>query len=378
MPEKSKENDFLSATIYWQVPKDADDGAPSKYELYISDKPLDKSNYTKGRRLGNESGYVSGMNKEAGEEMSFKVSDLKHSTTYYLAIVAIDRWGLKSAPAFMETKTKVNNPPVITNVPKEPITVFDIKGSAEYTLMVNEPDGQKWKIASEGETTGVTLAKTDEGIKVRIRPVLAQGDYSFTVVVTDELGTSASFEIPFRVINVKAPELIEKLPNTLVGVENDPLTLDISKVFKPQELLEFSYKVSSSNGSVATAVVEGSKLTIKAFQLGKTTITITVSNGYYETRTSFEVSVTKNLDNEVYAVWPLPMKEKLNLWVNPKSSKPVITIYTMTGEKVMDKALLVDHEGMSSVKVKNLAPGTYRIRVTGTGKKPFEQVVQKR
>nr|WP_311520442.1 S8 family serine peptidase [uncultured Porphyromonas sp.] len=378
LPEKSKENDFLSATIYWQVPKDADDGAPSKYELYISDKPLDKSNYTKGRRLGNESGYVSGMNKEAGEEMSFKVSDLKHSTTYYLAIVAIDRWGLKSAPAFMETKTKVNNPPVITNVPKEPITVFDIKGSAEYTLMVNEPDGQKWKIASEGETTGVTLAKTDEGIKVRIRPVLAQGDYSFTVVVTDELGTSASFEIPFRVINVKAPELIEKLPNTLVGVENDPLTLDISKVFKPQELLEFSYKVSSSNGSVATAVVEGSKLTIKAFQPGKTTITITVSNGYYETRTSFEVSVTKNLDNEVYAVWPLPMKEKLNLWVNPKSSKPVITIYTMTGEKVMDKALLVDHEGMSSVKVKNLAPGTYRIRVTGTGKKPFEQVVQKR
>lgn len=378
LPEKSKDNDFLSATIYWQVPKDADDGAPSKYELYISDKPLDKSNYTKATRIGNESGYVSGMNKEAGEELSFKVYDLKHSTTYYFAIVAIDRWGLKSAPAFMETKTKVNNPPVITNVPKEPITVIDIKGSVEYTLMVKEPDGQKWDIASEGETTGVNLIKTDDGIKVRIRPVLAQGDYTFTVVVTDELGTSGSFEIPFRVINVKAPELLEKLPNTLVGVENDPLTLDISKVFKPQELLEFSYKVSSSNGSVATAVVEGSKLTIKAFQPGKTTITITVSNGYYETRTSFEVSVTKNLDNEVYAVWPLPMKEKLNLWVNPKSNKPVITIYTMTGEKVMDKALLVDHEGMSSVKVKNLAPGTYRIRVTGTGKKPFEQVVQKR
>ncbi|CQB89349.1 Uncharacterised protein [Chlamydia trachomatis] len=72
------------------------------------------------------------------------------------------------------------------------------------------------------------------------------------------------------------------------------------------------------------------------------------------------------------------MKEKLNLWLNPKSNKPVITIYTITGEKVFDKALLVDHEGMSSVKVKNLAPGTYRIRVTGTGKKPFEQVVQKR
>lgn len=378
LPIKPEDIDFLNLTVRWQVPKDADDGMPAKYELYIAEHPLDKSNYTKARRIGNESGFVSGMNKEAGEELSCKAYDLKHSTTYYFAIVAIDRWGLKSAPAFMEAKTKVNNPPAITNVPKEPITVIDIKGSAEYALVVDEPDGQKWKMALEGTTSGVNLTKTEKGIKVRIRPVLAQGDYSFKVTVTDELGTSSSYEIPFRIINVKAPELIEKLPNALVGVENDPLTLDISKVFKPQELLKFTYKVSSSNGSVASAVVDGTKLTIKAFQPGKAIITITVSNGYYETRTSFEVSVTKNLDNEVYAIWPLPMKEKLNLWVNPKSNKPVITIYTITGEKVFDKALLVDHEGMSSVKVKNLAPGTYRIRVTGTGKKPFEQVVQKR
>lgn len=378
LPEKSKDNDFEAVTIYWEVPKDVDDGEPAKYELYISDKPLNTGNYTKATRIGNDKGYIGSMNKEAGDELSYTVNNLRHSTTYYFAIVAIDRWGLKSAPAFMETKTKVNNPPVVSNVPNEPITVIDIQGTVEYTLMVNDPDGHKWDFTSEGKLTGVGLKKTEQGINVRIRPVLTQGEYSFTITVTDELGSSNKYEIPFRVINVKAPELIDQLPNTLIGVENDPMTLDLSKVFKPQELLQFTYKATSSNGSVASAVIDGSKLTIKAFQPGKTTIDITVSNGYYETRTSFVVTVTKNVDSQVYAIWPLPMKDKLNLWVNPKSSKPVITIYTITGEKVLDKTLIVDHEGMTTVKVKNLAPGTYRLLVTGTGNKPYEQVVQKR
>ena len=75
---------LLGLSLIHILPKDADDGAPSKYELYISDKPLDKSNYTKASRLGHESGYVSGMNKEAGEELSYDVSGLKHLSLIHI------------------------------------------------------------------------------------------------------------------------------------------------------------------------------------------------------------------------------------------------------------------------------------------------------
>ncbi|MDO5017438.1 MAG: S8 family serine peptidase [Porphyromonas sp.] len=376
--EKSNDNDFESANIYWLVPKDEDDKAPSKFELYISDKPLDKDNYTKATRLGDESGYISALEKEPGEEISYKVYNLKHSTTYHFALVAVDRWGLRSAPAFLEAKTKVNNPPEITNIPTEPISVYDVKGSADYALTVVEPDGHKWKLDSKGDLSGVTLTKTEEGINVRIRPVLTQGTYSFTLILTDALGSSNTYEIPFRIINVKAPELIDKLPDVLTGVENGPMTLDLSKLFKPQEMLDFTYEVNSNNGSIASATVEGSMLSIQGHQVGKATINLTVSNGYLETRTSFQVAVTQNKDNEVYAIWPLPLKETLNLWVNPDSSNSVATIYTITGEKVVENELLVDHEGLSKLNVKKLIPGTYRLVVTGTGNNTYEQIIQKR
>lgn len=378
LPEKSTADKFLSATVYWTVPKDGDDGAPSRYHLYVSDQPLDKSNYTKGRRVGNAMGYISGNGLDAGAEMSYEVTELNHSTTYYFAIVAIDRWGLESAPAFMETKTKTNNPPVITNLPTEPILLLDIKGTTEYLLKVNEPDGQTWNYTISGETSGVALNKTSEGVKVTIRPVLSQGLHHFTLTITDVLDTSSSYDIPFQIVNVKAPELVDRLPNVLIGVENDPLTADLSQHFKPQEGLNLTYTATSSNGTVASVTLDGAMLTIKGLQTGKATVTVTVSNGFYETRTSFEVSVTQNSNNEVYAIWPLPLKDKLNLWVNPKSSKPVVTIYAITGEKVLEETLLVNHEGISTLTVKSLAPGTYRIRVVGSGKEPFEQVVQKR
>lgn len=378
IPEKSPTDQFLSTTVYWTVPSDPDDGAAYKYQLYISDQPLNSTNYTKGRKLGNALGFISGNDLEAGEEMSYQVDGLNHGTTYYFAIVAIDRWGLKSAPAFMETKTRTNNPPVITNIPEEPIVLLDINNSVDYLFEVNEPDGQTWKHSISGETKGVNFNLKDNGIHATIRPILSQGEYTFTITITDELGSSNSYDIPFRILHVEAPKLIAPLPNVLIGVENDPLTADISKQFEPQEMLEFTYKATSSNGSVASVTVDGSKIIVKGHQPGKATINITVSNGYYETRTSFEVSVIQNSDKEVYAIWPLPMKDKLNLWVNPNSSKPVVSIYTLTGEKVIEKVLLVDHEGMSSIQVKTLAPGSYRIRVVGSGKEPFEQIVQKR
>ena len=378
MPEKSPKDKFLSTTVYWSVPKDGDDGAPARYHLYVSDKPLNKSNYTSAQRLGNIMGYVSNNDLEAGKELSYQISGLTDGTTYYFAIVAIDRWGLMSEPSFMETKTKTNNLPVITNVPKEPIVLLDINGSTDYLLEVNEPDAQTWKFSTSGNTSGVTFTKTDKGVNVRIRPVLSEGDYKFGIEIVDQLGGKSTYEIPFRIVSVEAPEISSTLPNVLIGVENEPLTADLSKNVKPQGMLKHTYKAASSNGTVASVTVDGSKVTVKGHQPGKATINVVVSNGFYETRTSFDVSVTKNKDNDVYAVWPLPLKDKLNFWVKPNSGKPVVTISTLTGEKVIERALLVDHEGMASVAVKSLAPGSYRLRVTAGGKEALNQVVQKR
>lgn len=379
LPEKSKGDKFQEITVYWQVPKDEDDETPSKYRLYCSKEQLTESNYaTVGQPLGNALGFVSAMGLAVGEEISYTASYLDHSSTYYFALVAVDRWGLQSKPTFMTAKTKTNNLPVISNIPKEPIVLLDINGSTDYLLEVNEPDGQTWKFKTSGHTSGVNCTKTDKGIKVSIRPVLSEGEYKFGVEVVDELGGKSTYEVPFRIVSVDAPEITSALPSVLIGVENEPLTADLSKNVKPQGMLKHTYKASSSNGTVASVTVEGSKVTVKGHQPGKATINVTVSNGYYETRTSFDVSVTKNKDNDVYAVWPLPLKDKLNFWVKPNSGKPVVTISTLAGEKVIDRALLVDHEGMASVPVKSLAPGSYRLRVTAGGKEALNQVVQKR
>lgn len=378
LPEKSKEDKFEEITVHWQVPRDEDDGAPSKYRLYYSPKELNKSNYKTGIKVGNASGFVSGQGREAGDEMNFRITGLNHSSTYYFAIVAVDRWGHESQPSFMSAKTKINLPPEITNMPTEPIVLIDMLGSTKYEFNVKDLEGHKWTYELSGDTKGITATQKENSLEVLIRNVLDAGDYSLTITLTDALKSSKSFEVPFRIVEVTAPKLVKEIPEVLLGVDNGPLVIDLNEFFEPQEHFNLNYEATASDGTaVGTEVDNSGKLTLTGFKPAKTTINIKATNGYKETNTFFSASVTKDSNRDVYAVWPLPVKNELNIWLNPKVTNAKVTIHSITGQLVLDKSVTGDAQGICKIATKKLAPGSYRLRIDA-GTQPYERVIQKR
>lgn len=377
--EKTDETDFTSITVYWNVPADADDGAASKYQLYYSTEELKASNFReKGKLVGPVSGYIGGWGLSAGDEMSHHIENLVPDTEYYFALVAYDRWGLTSTPVFYSVKTKKNNPPEITNVPEQTIALLDILGSTTYELEVKDIDGHSWSYDMTGDMQGVSHNKTKNGIKVTIRPVLSQGEYAFKVKLTDELKAVSEYEIPFRIISVKAPVMRGQVSDQLVGVKNDPVKINLADYFEAQEFLTLEYSATANDGSlISTTIDDAGMLTLKGFKQGKTIINVEVTNGHKSTRTSFNVTVVDDINKDVYTVWPLPIQSDLNIWVNQKYKTARVKLISVSGEVVFDKNVTPDLSGIAKVNMKKVAPGSYILRVEA-GQNPFVQAVLKR
>lgn len=368
---------FTELTLFWNVPKDEDDGTADKYAVYMSTTPLNANNYKKeGELISNP--LVGGKGLSVNDEVSFVVKKLTPDKEYHFALVAIDRWNLFSAPSFISVKTKKNNPPVISNVPENPLVLLNILGKVEYEFNISDPDGHKWQYTLEDKTNCVSVARIDKGLKVTIRPLSSAGEYSFNLKLTDELKSSFTYTIPFRIVTVTEPEFKKAFPTPTIGAKGEGASLNLADYVTPQEFLTFTYKASSSNGSVASADVDDKgKLTIKGYKPGRTTISVEVSNGHMSSMASFSVTVVEDPSLDVYSVWPLPMQKELNVWLNPTHKKAHITLISVTGAVVLDKEVPADHTGVAKINTSKVAPGTYTLKVK-TGGKPYERAVQKR
>lgn len=378
LPKKSTDEKFDELTVYWQVPKDEDDGTPSNFRLYYSTEKLTKENFKSAKTTGNAIGMISCQGLQEGAEMQHTINRLSHSTSYYFAIVAIDRWNQESEPSFMQLNTKKNLPPEITNLPTEPISLIDMLGSTKYELKVKDPDGHQWKYKLSGDTKGITCTQGKDNLTILIRNVLDHGEYQLTITLTDELGTSKDFIIPFLIIEAQEPKVSNPIPDLIVGVENEPIVINLSDYFEPQKYFTLQYKATVGDGTIiGTQLDKDGKLTIKAYKQGSSPINITASNGYKETTTFFTVSATKDSSLDVYSVWPLPIVNDLNIWLNPKISKAKVELLNVHGEVIYKKDVTADYSGIAKVDMKKVAPGSYTLRISG-GNKPFIKSVLKR
>lgn len=383
--EKSSDTQYTSIKVYWEVPKDADDEQASFYKLYSSTEKLTASNYKqKGKLHASPNGFINGIGLKAGEEMSYNITKLNTNTHYYFVLVAFDRWKLASEPTFFDAPTKKNNPPVITNIPSEPITIFyGSNKEVEYTLEVEDPDGHSWDYSIDGDMRGVSHAHEGGGILLKFRPVFSEGQYKLIVTVTDELGASSESIIPFRIVEITPPERVAgkdvPIESRLLGVENGNKAIDLNEYFVQKELLPITYTVRSDDGSVLSGSVNGEgTLVLTPHKTGETNITVYADNGHEKkTELRFKVQVTQDLNLSVYSVWPIPVIDNLNAWVNPKHKNVTFVITSPQGEEVFNELAPVNHENRATVNLKKLAPGTYSLKVETSGE-TFTKTIVKR
>ena len=379
--DKSSESELTSIDIYWEVPTDEDDEQASFYKLYFADEELTQSNYKeKGRLLGGANGFINGHGKKAGEEMSYSISRLNPSTKYYFALIAYDRWKLASETVIFNINTKENNPPQILNIPTKPLTVYNApNATVQYSLEVKDPEGHTWDYDIDGDTEGVTHVreKGEAVIKLTIRPLLKVGDYKLTVTLTDKLGAESKTEIPFSILELSPPTIVKAITPQLLGVENGDVVLDLNDYFKQKEMLPITFTAKPDKENIVTASVNGEgTLALKAQKTGETNVKVVANNGYKTSEMSFKVQVTQDLSKPVYSVWPIPVVDNLNAWINPTYKNANFVITTPRGEEIINKKESTNNEGIATIDLSNLSPGTYTLKIETSGETFTKTIVK--
>lgn len=351
---------YTDVTLTWKASTDEDaaHGVATSYLLYWSESAIDAQNPSSGAK----SIEVADLSKRAGETISYKLEGLKENTPYYFAIVAKDRWGNKASATTLEGKTKENTAPIIEGAPSEPIVV--LSETVKLSLKVEDKEGHQWLVKAEDKPAGVDVVKTAEGIAITIRPVQSEGTHTFTVVVTDELGKSTRQELQIRKVVYVAPKLIAALDNVVLGLDEIALVMELSDKFALTPGFTPTFEVESLGKGIATAELTGSQLVIKPKAVGLTSVRVRVSDGKKSTEATVTVRVVKQGNAGVYAVYPVPVRTKLNALTNRAVEQVTFVVSDLRGKEVFRQTTKADKRTqVASVDLRRLVPGSYRLSV---------------
>ena len=359
------EAQYTNLTLQWEAVEDEDDGMATKYELYLSEQPLTESNYQDITPYTiNAYGY------QPGDLITYTVDRLKDGTTYYVGVIAIDRWGQKSDLVTKETQTLKNDPPVISGLPESTVRVSGTE-KQEFTLTLSDPNGHKVSYEVGGETRGVSVNAEGDELHFTIRAIAPLGTHDIELTVKDELGASATASIPFEVYEYQLPSMTNSIQNMVIGQNEETNQIDLSSHFSGDGL---NYTAQSGNENIATVSVEGSQLTVTARGNGETNIRVEASDGRETIQTNFLVRVVENSEDLVYQIYPVPVTDYLNILMNPDITRIKVSIRTVMGEEVLSRPYAVARLQAVRVDVRRLAAGAYTLTVEtnkGTVKKTF-------
>lgn len=357
---------YTTIQLSWSAVADEDDGSPVKYLVYYSDKEMTVGNYKSCPSL-----TVNAVGIKTGEKVNCTVSGLTENTTYYLTVIAVDRWGLESDFKSNSFTTLKNDPPVIEGIPETPIRVSGVE-KQQFSVGISDPNGHNLTYKLSGETRGVSATRNGNALDFTIRAVapISETPYNIELVVTDELGASTTAVIQFEVYKYQAPSITNSFQDLLAS-PNGKQDYDLNQYFAGSDL---SFTAQSSNEEVAVATVQGTTLSVTGKKQGEANITVTAANGRESLQSNLRVRIVENTNDLVYQVYPIPATTQLNILLNPVVTKADVSIRTLFGEEVFSNLYNVAKLQPININVQRLAAGTYTLVVKtskGTYKKTF-------
>lgn len=356
----TKTANFISLDLSWKAVTDADDQTASLYKVYYSTTELNANNYQSATFKD-----IDGFTYAPGDVINFRLDELKTNTTYYVAIVAKDRWGLSSSPTIFSAKTNENHPPQLTAEGDKNIRITGNE-TAEMRILVNEQDGQKWNYKVTGKTTGVMISKTNQGITLKFTASNAYGKYSLNVEVTDELMASTSMKVDYEYYENHAPKLVKEFQKQFIPLKKD-VVMNLADYFTDEDNQPLTYKLERAGSSNAKVTIANGQITISPVKAGSTQVTVSASDPHGKSiKATIDAVIVSN--ELVYVAYPIPATNVLNIRLSDEVSKASITVLTTTGNQVLKRDVDVSNGNrLIALNVSNLAPATYVLNVASNG-----------
>ena len=355
-----------------KVPSDPDDGLPTSIILYYSTKSFSS---TKNVPFGMF--YVEGL--KVGATLSGTVSGLEFNTEYYVAAMACDLAGNRSAlTKRVSVTTGENTAPVIKA--KTPVA-FSIKAheKAVAEFAVTEPDGHFYNLELEpGSDAAVLDTLTRSEPKVRITGTAApSGTYSAVLTVTDLYGLSTSQKIDYTILENHPPVVVNAFENMLV-TSKAALTqeLEASEYFYDEDGEELAYTFEFSNPTVANMTYSKKKFLLTPMNYGRTDITVTGTDVRQESVSQTFTVMVMDGSKEV-SLYPNPVKDKLNIQLGLNADEVKVKIVPASGSAFFDGALGAGTPfAPLTVSMADASAGQYTVVVTLDGKEYKSMIVK--
>lgn len=317
-----------------KIPSDPDDGKPNAIYIYYS-----KSDFTSVDKAMYGMFYVEDL--KAGDVLSGKVTGLDFNTGYYVAAVACDLAGNRSAlTKRVSVTTGGNNAPDIQ--PKTSLD-FSIKAheNAVAEFSVTEPDGHFYSLVLEpGSEAAVLDTLTRNEPKIRITGANAPaGTYSAKLTVTDIYGLASSALVNYTILENHAPVVVKSFENMLF-TSKAAITQEIAVAdyFNDEDGEDLTYTFSFSNPSVVNMTYSKGKFLLTPMGFGKSEITVTGTDVRGESVSqTFVVMVMDG--SKVVSLYPNPVKDKLNIQLSSEPSEVKVRIVSASGSLWYDESL---------------------------------------
>lgn len=370
--------DYFTAKIQWPITKDED--AVNKvaigYEVYLSSEPLKADQLPESLRQAT----IKTGGKKEGEELTYKFEGLTDGTTYYVAIVGVDRWGNKSKATLHQFTTTLNHAPEIKGMP-ESVVLKNTEPYHKIDITLSDHEGHTLRHDFTGdEMEGVSLVRNGNNISITIVPIQAAGTYNYSLTVTDELGKSTTETFSLSVVSYNPPTLVGSVENVKLTVGEPASTIDLGVLFEVASGFPTTYTAESANPNVVEASIseDGKRLTLLPKGEGVTRVTISISDGQVTRSTSFEVSVNGLGTEEIYALYPLPAHSYMKILTKRGIPTLSVTVTTARGEILKQEQLIVNEQtNEATLHTDWLVPGVYTLHIN-TGNNVIRRTIVKK
>ena len=170
------------------------------------------------------------------------------------------------------------SPPVVTaTLPNRTLaqgSTLDVDLSRAFV----DPDGDTLTYTVSSSAPHVATALTT-GSMMRLTAVRA-GTATIWVTATDPGGLSAaqSFTVTVTPPENRAPEPVGRLVPLTIGVDESPVTVEVSGAFRDPDGDRLTYGARSATPSVASVLVSGSRVTVTPVSEGSALVTVTATD----------------------------------------------------------------------------------------------------
>ncbi len=355
-----------------KVPSDSDDGKPTAIYVYYS-----KSAFTSTKGVMFGMFYVEDL--KVGQTLTGTVSGVEFNTQYYVAALACDLAGNKSAlTSAVTVTTGGNNAPEIAA--KTEVN-FRLKPheSAVAEFEITEPDGHFYNIELEpGSPAAVLDTLVREKPKVRITASDAPtGSYTASLTVTDIYGLASTATVLYEILENHKPVVVKELEDRIFTSKGaGTFEFDASGNFYDEDGEELSYSFTFSNANVANMTYSKGKFLLTPMNYGISEISVTGTDIRGESvSSSFRVLVSDG--SKEVTLYPNPVRETLNLRIGAAFSEVSLKLVSAAGSVVFDRALgSGDPFEPFKLDVSSVTAGAYTAEVTYDGKSVKYNIVK--